>query len=250
MERRSGREKGWSTSKTFNLSAMNDSEIEEMMNSVPTDDELEEEDDDSVFRFRNISDCMSRNKFDAIKKWLSFNDESERIRKGQDGYDSLFRLRKLATHFNARFNSIPKNARLSVDEQMCSTKMVHHLRQYLPDKPHKWGVKFFVLCDSNGYSYVFEIYTGARHDDIILPDTPNIGVTGNVVIRLTQTVPDFINHIIYFDNFYTSLPLQVYLRARGIFAVGTIRSNRIPNCKFPSGKDGKAKLNKKPRGSL
>lgn len=38
----------------------------------------------------------------------------------------------------------------------------------------------------------------------------------------------------YFDNFYTSLPLLVYLRARGIYSLGTIRSNRISNCKLPS----------------
>jgi len=135
------------------------------------------------YGFRNIPDCMSKNRFEQIKKYLSFNDESKRVRKGQAGYDPIFRIRKVASHLNERFDTIPKNARLCIDEQMCATKMVHHLRQYLPDKPHPWGVKFFVLCDSNSFSYRFEIYTGAKNDDIILPDTPNIGATGNVVIR-------------------------------------------------------------------
>lgn len=184
---------------------------------------------------------MPKNKFERIKKYLSFNNESERVKKGEPGYDPIFRMRKVATHLNERFDSIPKNARLCVDEQMCSTKMVHHLRQYLPDKPHPWGVKFFVLCDSNGYSYQFEIYPGAKNDDIILPGTPNIGATGNVVIRLSQTVPNFQNHIIYFDNFYTSLPLMVYLRARGIYSLGTIRANRIPNSKLPTDKSEEVK---------
>lgn len=71
---------------------------------------------------------------------------------------------------NARFDSIPKTARLCVDEQMCSTKIVHHLRQYMPNKPHKWGVKLFVLCDSHGFAYRFEIYNGAG-DNVVLPDT-------------------------------------------------------------------------------
>lgn len=137
----------------------------------------------SEYGFRHIPDCMPKNKFEKIKKYLSFNDESQRVKKGHAGYDPLFRIRKVATYLNERFDSIPKNARLCIDEQMCSTKMAHHLRQYLPDKPHPWGVKFFVLCDSNGYSYRFEIYTGAKNDDIILPDSPNIGATGNVVIR-------------------------------------------------------------------
>lgn len=114
---------------------------------------------------------------------MAFNDESQRIPKGQPGYDPIFRIRKIADYLLERFDKIPKNARLCIDEQMCSTKMIHHLRQYMPDKPNKWGVKFFVLCDTNGYSYKFEIYTGANHEEILLPDTPNIGATGNVVIR-------------------------------------------------------------------
>lgn len=37
------------------------------------------------------------------------------------------------------------------------------------------------------------------------------------------------NHIIYFDNFYTTLGLYVYLRSRGIYSLGTVRSDRLPN---------------------
>lgn len=202
----------------------------------------------SIYRYPNLESYWGKNafppiqttmpvkKFMAIKKYLSFQDESQRIRKGQPGYDPLFRIRELAEEFNKRFDSIPKTARLCVDEQMCSTKIKHHLRQYLPNKPHKWGVKFFVSCDSQGYAYRFEIYNGAS-DNVILPGAPDLGSTSNVVVRLSQTVPDFVHHIIYFDNFYTSLPLLVYLRARGIYSLGTMRVNRIPNCKLPLDKD-------------
>ncbi|XP_067616603.1 piggyBac transposable element-derived protein 1-like [Eurosta solidaginis] len=200
----------------------------------------------SEYGFKNIPNCMSKNKFEQIRKYLSFNDESQRVKKGCAGYDPLFRIRKVAGYLVERFDSIPKNARLCVDEQMCSTKMAHHLRQYLPDKPHPWGVKFFVLCDTNGYAYRFEIYSGSSNHDIILPGTPDIGATGNVVIRLSQTVPNFVNHILYFDNFYTSLPLLVYLRARGIYSLGTVRANRIPKCKLPT--DKSEELKKAPRG--
>lgn len=192
------------------------------------------------FAFRQIPDCMSLKKFERIKKYLCFSNAAERIKKGQPGYDPLFRIRKVVNILNERFDSIPKNARLCVDEQMCSTKMVHHLRQYMPKKPHKWGIKLFVLCDSNGYSYQFEIYNGAG-DNIIIPGTPDLGATSNVVIRLSQSIPNFNNHIVYFDNFYTSLPLLVYLRARGIFSLGTIRANRIPNCKLPLDSDREIK---------
>lgn len=183
--------------------------------------------------FEPIRNTMPLKRFEAIKKYLCFRDESERIKKGQPGYDPIFRMRNFANSLNQRFDSIPKNARLCVDEQMCSTKMKHHLRQYMPNKPHKWGIKLFVLCDSFGYAYRFEIYNGAG-DNIVLPECPDLGSSANVVVRLSQTVNNFVNHIIYFDNFYTSLPLLVYLRARGIFSLGTVRVNRIQNCKLPS----------------
>lgn len=39
---------------------------------------------------------------------------------------------------------------------------------------------------------------------------------------------------LYFDNYYSTLPLVSYLASRGIYSLGTIRRNRIPNCKLPS----------------
>lgn len=59
-------------------------------------------------------------------------------------------------------------------------------------------------------------------------------------------MPNFVNHVLYFDNFYTSLPLLVYLRARGIYSLGTVRANRVPNCKLPADKSDE--LKKAPRG--
>ncbi|XP_032589372.2 piggyBac transposable element-derived protein 3-like [Drosophila mojavensis] len=193
--------------------------------------------------FLPIASSMNRTKFETIKQHLSLRDESQRIKKGQPGYDPLFRTRRLVDYLNTRFDSVPKQPRLCVDEQMCSTKMKHHLRQYMPNKPYKWGIKLFVLCDSYGYAYRFEIYSGAG-DNIVLPGHPDLGASANIVVRLTKTVQSFKHHIVYFDNFYTSLPLMVYLRAKGIYSLGTVRANRIPNCKLPDD----TIINKKPRG--
>lgn len=190
-----------------------------------------------------IQQTMSLKRFQSISKWLCFHDETKRKKKGESGYDKLFRMREFSDKLNVRFDSVPKTARLCVDEQMCSTKTKHHLLQFMPNKPHKWGVKFFVLCDSYGYAYLFEIYTGAG-DNTVLPNMPDLGASANVVVRLVRTVPEFVHHIIYFDNYYTSIPLMVYLRSIGIYALGTIRSNRIPSCKLPL----EAELKNEPRG--
>lgn len=55
-----------------------------------------------------------------------------------------------------------------------------------------------------------------------------------MVIRLTRDVPTNANFRVYFDNYYTNVPLMVALYEKGILSVGTVRRNRIPNCKLPS----------------
>lgn len=49
-------------------------------------------------------------------------------------------------------------------------------------------------------------------------------------------MPRYKNYIIYCDNYYTTLPLVTYLQTQGILTVGTIRRNRIKNCKLPEEK--------------
>ena len=110
-------------------------------------------------------------------------------------------------------------------------------------KAHKWGMELFVLGDSYGYSYGFELYSGAK-DNVTPNGAPDLGAAANVVSGLSQIIPNHKNHIIYFDNFYTTLPLIVYLYSRGIYSLGTLRSNRIANCKLPTDEEVK----KEPRG--
>lgn len=126
----------------FTLCQLTDQEIQELM-------------------FEEIRNAMIRNKFDEIRSNLHFRDTSCIPKKGESGYDVLYRVRPLIDHFNKRFGSVPMLPRLCVDEQMCSTKMTGtSIRQYMPNKPHKWGFKLFVLCDTAGFSYAFEVYTG------------------------------------------------------------------------------------------
>lgn len=150
-------------------------------------------------------------------------------------HDRLHKIRPVVNHLNEKFASIPMEQRLSIDEQMCATKVAHFMKQYLPNKPHKWGFKLFVLCSVGGYAHKFEIYTGEDYKR--LPDEPDFGPVGNVVIRLVRGVPRHINHIIYFDNFYTSIPLVAHLGKEGIYTLGTVQSNRLVNCKLPEKKE-------------
>ncbi|KAJ8868205.1 hypothetical protein PR048_032014, partial [Dryococelus australis] len=90
-----------------------------------------------------------------------------------------------------KFGSIPMAETLAVDEQICPTKGRHHLKQFMPSKPHKWGCKLFVIFGSSGSNYK-----------------------------------------VYFNNYYTSVPLLVFLVNRGIQSLGTVQINRVPNFKL------------------
>lgn len=199
------------------------------------------------FGYEPISSTMPLNKFEKIKLSLHFNNNDLHKPIGHPEHDRLYKIRPVIKHLNERFATVPMNQRLSVDEQMCSTKIGHFLKQYLPKKPHKWGFKLYVLCDLMGYAHKFEVYSGQENTEK-LTDEPDLGATGNVVVRLLRGVPRKQNHIIYFDNFYTSLPLVVFLAKSGIHTVGTVQQNRIPNNKLPEKKNFMKKS--VPRGSF
>ena len=118
---------------------------------------------------------------------------------------------------------------------MCTTKARNLLKRYLPNKPHKWGYKIYVLCGSTGFAYKIEPETGK--ENVVADNESNLGASSNVVVRMARMIPRNQNYQLYFDNYFTSLPLLSYLANEGILSAGTIRRKRIPNCKFPSEKE-------------
>lgn len=135
---------------------------------------------------------------------------------------------------------VPKEEFLSVDDQIIPTKGRHQLKQYNQKKLHKWGYKNLVLSGSSEFSYDFDIFAGEQSNTF--PDgAPDLGVSGNVVTRLTSAVPRNKNHKIFFDNWFNSPMLQVHLSKIGLLSLGTARPGRVTDCIMPSEKEIKAK---------
>ena len=76
------------------------------------------------------------------------------------------------------------------------------------------------MADTDGYITKFDIYQGKGTGTM-----DGFGLGENVVLTLTKDLQSH-NHEVYFDNFFTSLPLLQHLKSHGINAFGTIRSNR------------------------
>lgn len=189
----------------------------------------------SSTRVDKVADTMSRNRWVEIKNNLHCNDNA--------GYDSrdpsrdrLYKIRPLVDHFQGKFRAIPKEQHLCVDEQIVPYKGTSRLRQYNPKKPKKWGYKIFALCDTHGMVYDFEIYTGKIN---VVDGFPDIGASSNIVLKLAHTIPRQRNYLLFFDNWFASLPLFIELYKLGIPALGTIRPNRFPGLECSSDKEMK-----------
>lgn len=111
----------------------------------------------------------------------------------------------------------------SVDESMTKFKGRSALKQYLPLKPIKRGIKLWQRCDSlTGYIYDFNIYSGKETDAVD-------GTLGERVVgKLASTIqsPDV---CLCFDRFFTSYEL---LNTLNYPCLGTCMSNRKNVPKF------------------
>ena len=182
-------------------------------------------------RIQQIADIMTRDRWEAIKRNLHFNNNENMPSMEDANRDRLFKIRPLLDHLLPIYLQLPQQQVLCIDKQMVPFKGRSVLKQYLPMKPHKWGYKLFVLCDTQGIVHNFEIFTGKISPVDRFPD---LGATSNIVIQLSKVVEADLNHVLCFDNWYTSMNLLVELSKRKIFAIGTVRSNRLLGCTLQS----------------
>jgi hypothetical protein len=87
-------------------------------------------------------------------------------------------------------------------------------------KPIKRGYKLWKLCDAvTGYTFYFEVYEGASH----VNDKSSLGerVVLNLASKLSEPY-----HQLYYDNYFSSIPLLQKLSNKRLYGCGTIRTNR------------------------
>ncbi len=108
---------------------------------------------------------------------------------------------------------------LSVDERMVKSKAKTSVRQYIRNKPTKWGFKYWVLADTTGYTVDFNLYCGKS------TRSSGKGLSYDVVLKLVEPY-FFQDYQVFFDNFYTSPILLNDRIAREVVATGTLNISR------------------------
>lgn len=149
-------------------------------------------------------------------------DSNLQIPPGQPGHDKLFKVRAFLDLILPTFESeYTPNQSVTIDEAVIPFKGRLGYKQYIKNKPTKWGIKAFVLSDAtNGYVYRSQIYTGKNAET-----NASAGLCTRVVLDLMSGLENY-GMSLYTDNYYTSPELYLALYRRGINACGTVQVNR------------------------
>ena len=156
--------------------------------------------------------CMSRNRFQIIWRFLHFTDNTLIDPKDPD---RMVKVRPVLDYVVSKFRELYQpSANISIDEGMLLWRGRLSFRVYNPQKPIKYGIKSYVLCDSHtGYCYNLKPYSG------------DAGMLGDTVVSLLDRLKGQ-GYRLYMDNFYNSVRLCERLLDLNTHVCGTLRKHR------------------------
>lgn len=176
-----------------------------------------------------VRETMNRATYLSIKQNIHLADNTI-----LDKNDKLAKVRPYLNILNKNFMQFDVFAtNLSIDEQMIPYFGKHSSKMFIKGKPVRFGYKVWCLCSSNGYLFQCDIYTGKSNEK------GDLGLGGDVIMKLLKVVENAHNHVVYFDNFFTSHSLMSELSRMGFCATGTIKENRTGHCPLLSVKEMK-----------
>lgn len=177
------------------------------------------------YRFGLVADLMPLKRYQKIRRYLHFVDNST------DNSDRYHKIRPIVEKIRANCLAQEVETKFSIDEMMIPYKgtKAGKRRQYMKDKPNKWGFKNFVRAGVSGIIYDFILYGGEDtfrfHN--FTEEEMSLGFGAQVVIALCKSIKK-IPAFVFCDNFFSCPELFYILREKyGILGLGTIRQNRL-----------------------
>ena len=125
----------------------------------------------------------------------------------------------------ARFQSCYyPGCEFALDETMVGFRGRFFWKQYIQNKPTKWGIKCFTLADSsNGYVLNILVYTG--RNTLEEAENSQLPQPARVVMHLAEPYLHCGHHL-FTDRYYSSLSLAQSLHAAETDFTGPIMKNR------------------------
>ncbi|XP_030290878.1 piggyBac transposable element-derived protein 4-like isoform X2 [Sparus aurata] len=182
------------------------------------------------YNFHFPHEKMSRDRFETILWSLHLSNPKQDVdndrKRNTPDYDRLFKIKPLYTDIVAACKAhFQPSQNICIDERMVASKARISMKQYMRNKPTKWGYKLFVLADSaTGYTWNFSVYTGKSDRSNV---SPARDLSYSSVVDLLPYSLLGGGYILYVDNFYTSPALFTDLHQKHIACCGTIRRNRV-----------------------
>ncbi|XP_044744320.1 piggyBac transposable element-derived protein 4-like [Coccinella septempunctata] len=156
---------------------------------------------------------MSYNRFSLILRCWHFTDNSV----PRENNDRLYKISPLIEAIVSNIQSLYMPGQVvAIDESMI---LFRGRLQYNPGKAHKYGVKLYKLCSPEGFVWNLKIYCGKDQT------MENLDKPGSVVVSLGKKLLNE-GRVFITDNWYTSIPLAMYLKSHGTDLCGTLRRNK------------------------
>ncbi|KAL7405160.1 hypothetical protein ABVT39_024706 [Epinephelus coioides] len=197
-------------------------------------------------RFDVIADTMSKKRFKLLRRFIHFNDNQQCDLSA----DRFYKIRPLFKMLREQCLLIPSTYKHSVDEVMVSYKGTRAgtLRQYIANKPDKWGFKIFCRASSSGIIHDLLLYQGPStfFNRDLNEEEQKLLLGSKVVTTLCKTITQPRLSVVFCD-YFTSFDLVHSLEENlDVKCIGTVRSNRIGGVTLMEDKE----LKKKGRGAF
>jgi len=192
---------------------------------------------DNGILYKNcLTSLMSKNYFFFLSKILHFpekedNKEDKSSTESDDTYNNIkidprskinLYLEKLAKNFR-KYYTLGEN--ITIDESLVHFKGRNSMRFYIPMKPHKYGFKIHLLCDSDThYLYNMLLDPGNSGKDFIYHQDAN-SLSESIVLRLISDIKDKKERNIFCDGWYSSISLLKKLSKLGYKHTTVLRAN-------------------------
>jgi hypothetical protein len=162
-----------------------------------------------------VSSTFSANRFRKLLRFFYVSTRDQQVASTDKLKKVRYFLRQLQLSFSSHL--VPGRV-MTVDEAMVGFKGRSEMKQYMRQKPTKWGYKIWCLASSN-YLLAFNVFEGKSTSS---PSASPTDVVLSLVSPYTRN-----NHIIYLDRYFTSPQLLEDLKLREFRACGTVAKNRV-----------------------
>ena len=162
--------------------------------------------------------ALSRDRLLLLIKFCRFDDVNTRDDRKDDRFGHI---REAWDTFNNRCRELyGLGPHTTIDEMLQKFRGRCRFRQYMPSKPGRYGIKYWILADAkNHYCYNAIPYLGKEGD------APAVNLGAQVVKNLVEPIKGTSRNVTC-DHYFTSADLFEELYNNNLTAVGTVMRNR------------------------